>query len=231
MRLRATADLHLTAVSAPWVFAALAELRRDAADHGGPTVIAGDILQQATTVHMPTWDRLRRMLLGWPDEVYVIVGNHDMYDATSNALDGLAGPGVRVIAEPTSTPLGPMVPYVHMRDAGDFDDALSAARAHREPGHGVGIVWCHQGIRGAYVNSMRRDRDGVWAGTFGDHIAVAGHYHMPQSIGRVIYCGSPYQRSFAEEGQRKGWLLSPATGFGYEPRRHVAKRKLLQPSS
>jgi len=69
------------------------------------------------------------------------------------------------------------------------------------------FIWAHQGFKGAYRNAMSRDRDGVSFSALPErHLVVAGHYHLPQNLGRVIYCGSPYEMSFAEEGQQKGWL-------------------------
>ena len=57
---------------------------------------------------------------------------------------------------------------------------------------------------------------------------ISGHYHMPQSIGPVIYTGSPYQSSFAEEGQAKSWLAwddDPVVRVPFErvqaPRHHT----------
>ena len=97
---RAISDLHLTERTAPWVFAALKELEADAREHKGYTVIAGDILNEPTHVHMPTYNRLRSILQHWPGEVYVIPGNHDQYAGYgqwANALTALQGGQCRVI--------------------------------------------------------------------------------------------------------------------------------------
>jgi len=69
------------------------------------------------------------------------------------------------------------------------------------------IVWTHHGYKGAYRNAMNRDRDGVSCAAIPPHhLVISGHYHMPQTLGRIVYCGSPYETSFAEERQQKGWL-------------------------
>ena len=55
---------------------------------------------------------------------------------------------------------------------------------------------------------MNRDLDGVSVlDVPAGELVITGHYHCPQTIGRVVYCGSPYETTFAEEGQQKGWLL------------------------
>ena len=207
MIVRATSDLHLTQKTAPLVFAALDELRADAEAHGGVTVLAGDLLDQPYTAHMPIWDRLRELLWGWPGEVYIIPGNHDMHDqeAGRHVLGGLAHQHrVKVISVPVSTKIGVMVPYIHPKR--DFAAALKSGMSARPMDHRVDVLWMHQGVRGAYMNRMVRDTTGLLSGDLPMWTTISGHYHCPQNMGPLIYCGSPYQTSFAEEGQQKGWL-------------------------
>ena len=234
MVVRATSDLHLSGPTEDLVFAALGELRADAEATSGHTVIAGDVFDQGVTVHMPTWNRLRDLLHAWPGEVFVIAGNHDQYPGGDNCLRGLACDRVEVVSAPTATIVGPMVPYVR---PGSFEMAVQRAlEAQRDRFLGVSprVLWCHQGFKGAYLNSMRRDPDGVSPGAVpAGHITIAGHYHMPQNLGPLVYCGSPYETTFAEEGQGKGWLrwadidndAMPARvpfAYGY-PRHHTIR--------
>lgn len=205
--LRATSDLHLSERTAPYVFAALDELRADAAAHPGVTLLLGDIFEHATAMHMPTFNELRRRLQDWPDNVIVLPGNHDQWGLGpgQNAVSALQGRTCQVIERPTATRLGRFIPYT---PPGQFSAVLAALK----PGplydrFLLPIVWCHHGFRGAYRNAMNRDRDGVSCSAIpARHLVVTGHYHMPQTLGRIIYCGSPYETSFAEEGQTKGWL-------------------------
>ena len=196
---RATSDLHLSPRTADYVFAALRELRDDAEERGGFTVLVGDILDQPRTVDMPTYNRLRDLLRKWPgDGVYVVVGNHDQYDGERNALEALDGGACRVVSQPTVTDIGVMVPYL---DPSVFWERTAALSAPKDV-----AWWTHQGWKGAYLNNMRRDREGLDCGRMNASICVSGHYHAPQNLGRILYCGSPYQTTFAEEGQVKGWL-------------------------
>lgn len=199
MIIRATSDLHLTQATAPYVFAALNQLREDAERTGGYTVLVGDIFDQATTVHVPTWQRLRKELVSWPgDGIYVIAGNHDQYDGTNGSvLGGLGGHKCSVVERYYHGALGLMVPYLPPDKFIRLVETLPPAT----------FLWCHQGFIGAYRNAMSRDMDGVSARDLPVvDVVITGHYHMPQVLGRVIYCGSPYQTTFAEEGQTKGWL-------------------------
>jgi hypothetical protein len=182
--------------------AALMELRADAEAHGGRTLILGDILDQPHTVHMRSYLALRELLHGWPGPVYVIAGNHDQFgDGWLNGLQALEGGACKVVSEPTATSWGRMLPYTKPES---FVDVLEALPVHAGA---LPIVWCHHGFRGAYRNAMSQDRDGVSCMDIPPrHVVVSGHYHMPQNLGRIVYTGSPYQTSFSEEGQIKGWL-------------------------
>lgn len=205
MIVRATSDLHLSQTTAPYVFAALEELRADAEKHCGPTMLLGDIFDQARTVHVPTWQKLRFVLQTWPEDVYVLAGNHDQYDRPfGTVLGGLQGGNCRVIEVPQRDDLGWMIPWV---GHGNFKTAWQQTRCKHLDGVALPMVWCHEGFKGAYMNRMVRDKTGTeYSQIPPDHTVIAGHYHMPHGIGRIIYCGSPYQTSFAEEGQDKGWL-------------------------
>lgn len=204
MRGRATSDLHLSERTSRYVFNALRELRNDAADRGGDTVLVGDILDQSENVHMPTYNQLRDELNAFPNFVFVLAGNHDQYRGYRNALEGLAGGNVIVISEPEWTSMGLMVPYTpesefwntvekHLKDRPSSMDCPN-------------VWWTHQGWKGAYLNNMVKDKGGLTPARIDADVVITGHYHMPQNIGPIIYCGSPYQTTFAEEGQVKSWL-------------------------
>lgn len=197
--MRASSDLHLTPSTAPLVWAALAELREDAVVHGGPTLLLGDLLDQPQLVDMPTWNRLRRELRAFPGEVWIIPGNHDQYAGWESALEGLDGANVIVVSEPQVTPFGLMIPHT---DPAGWRELVAGFRTQLPPGL---PTFAHQGFKGSYRNAGQRDTDGIDVPPdLG--LIITGHYHMPQDLGLVRYCGSPYQTSFAEEGQVKSFL-------------------------
>jgi DNA repair exonuclease SbcCD nuclease subunit len=201
MIVRATSDLHLRADTERWVFQALDVLEADARENPGYTVICGDVFDQGMTAHMPTWNRLCAKLRFWPDKVFVLVGNHDQYKAPHNILEGMMGGSCVVVSVPMWTPIGRMLPYTEPHEFRSLLDAMEGD-ATAPP-----VIWCHHGFKGAYVNSNRRDKDGVeHAAIPPGHVVISGHYHMPQNLASLIYCGSPYEITFHEEGQKKGWL-------------------------
>lgn len=235
MIIRATSDLHLTQRSAVWVFEALEQLRADDEEHGGATVLVGDILDQAQSVHMPTFNRLRDILTSFRGQVYVVAGNHDQYGHDGrNALEALHGhgqPRIQVVSEPELTAIGWMLPYLQPDKFWGAIKRLTAEDKTMKGGE-TKVWWTHQGWRGSYLNNMRRDNEGLSCKRVTADLVVSGHYHLPQNLGPIIYCGSPYETSFAEEGQVKGWLrweAASATEFREQPK--VPKRVPYQISA
>ena len=202
--MRAASDFHLAPHTAAWVFQAVADLRADAKAHGGPTVLCGDIFDQPKVVDVALFNRLRDELRAFPDRVVVIPGNHDQYDGWRNACEGLAGDNVIVVSEPASVEgVGVCVPYTSPAQ-------WSAIVARYRRVDALPLIFAHQGFKGSYLNNMVRDRTGIQVTEELDYrVIVTGHYHMPQNVAQVIYCGSPYQTSHAESGQVKGFLAWP----------------------
>lgn len=201
--IRATSDLHLTQRSAEYVFRALEALREDAEKRGGHTVLVGDIFDQPNQMHMPTFNRLRDFLMSFKGKVWIVVGNHDQYEGQRNALEALESKDVHVISQPTLTPIGLMMPYLHPSEF--WKATKCVTNSIGKPAH-KDVWWTHQGWKGSYLNNMVRDRDGLSPRDCPADLVITGHYHAPQNVGPIIYCGSPYQTTFAEEGQEKGWL-------------------------
>mgnify|MGYP001572940798 FL=1 len=201
--MRAASDLHLAPHTAQWVFEALADLRADAQTFGGPTILTGDIFDQSKVVDMPLYNRLRDELRAFPTEVIILPGNHDQYDGWRNVCEALESDNsVTVVSEPDAVPrVGIFVPHT--------DPAQWAREVdHLRKGFvGPPLVFAHQGFKGSYLNNMTRDRTGLRVSGLDGLVVVTGHYHMPQNVAQVIYCGSPYQTSHAETGQEKGFLV------------------------
>jgi len=199
--MRAASDLHLAPHTAAWVFQALADLRADAKKFGGPTVLCGDIFDQSKVVDVPLFNRLRDELRAFPSIVVVIPGNHDQYNGWRNACEGLAGGNVIVVSQPAVIEdVGLCVPHTAA------SDWLGIVAQNEHLGHRPPLIFAHQGFKGSYLNNMVRDRTGIQVPAVNGRLIVSGHYHMPQNVAQVIYCGSPYQTSHAESGQVKGFL-------------------------
>jgi len=160
--------------------------------------LLGDIFDQAVTMHMPTFNRLFVRLYTWQGQVIVIAGNHDQYDGAYSCLRTLHAGSCRVVLVPEfDRAYGALLPYQPLHEYRETIKGIDKS---------VRTVWTHIGVKGAYRNAMQKDRDGLGANEIPDRWVITGHYHLPQVAGRVIYTGSPFEHSFSEEGQRKGWL-------------------------
>lgn len=68
------------------------------------------------------------------------------------------------------------------------------------------LVMIHQGIDEARP-TLNMPETGISASQFKQTV-VAGHYHMPKLMGKVLSVGAPIQHSFGDEGQDRGfWVL------------------------
>lgn len=207
----AASDFHLSPATSNYVWAALEQMRsyakRNDIEH---TVWVGDILDQGETVHSALFMRLRSIARTWPGKLWVLVGNHDQFGMRweDTVLTALHGEAAHVVAHPQLTEIGRMIPYCDPVVFVDVWAKLAEGMKQRDDIFDR-IVWAHSGFKGAYRNQLSVDRDGVALRSLPlkGELIISGHYHLPQVVGRVIYCGSPYEVSFAEEGQRKGFLV------------------------
>ena len=203
MRVLASSDWHLGPDTAEYVWATIRQLS-EYADKDDILVVCGDLLEQARSLDGGLMLALSRKLRAFPGPVYIVPGNHDQIvlgDWESSPLVLLKDDNVSVVESPLSTDIGLMVPYTTPRDWPRIvADAMRSA-----PASNARVVWAHQGFKGAYQNLMRRDRDGLGLPP-GLRTTITGHYHMPQNLGPLVYCGSPYQTNHAETGQVKSFL-------------------------
>jgi hypothetical protein len=203
-------DLHLQPSSAEVALEVLREVAAVAEQHkDGHVVFAGDFFMVRHTLHARLMLDARDAIAAWPSRGVkrfdVVVGNHDCVNLEGrNALELFDGLGsfVRVHTMPTWTEAGLMLPYRHTADE------LRAALALKRPKGASPTLFGHFGVRGAWMNSLQRDEDGLPAEDIlqaGFKTAILGHYHRHGAVvDGVSYVGSPYQVSYAEAGQPKG---------------------------
>lgn len=138
----------------------------------------------------------------------VVPGNHDQHNREGRHLlevfEGL--PGFRVHTEAAIVPgFGAFLPW-------RYDNAEQIAHLARlaDPDNNPrAILYGHAAVLGAMMNNLRVDDAGIPIGAFVPfkHVFL-GHYHGHQRIEpNVTYVGSPYQTSYAEAGQRKGFVV------------------------
>lgn len=129
-------------------------------------------------------------------EVFVLKGNHDYIDVDEPYFDWLNEPGIRFITEPEE-----------MRIAGKDCLFLPHTRQHIKDWKKVDMktpdfILIHQTLIGSVASNGMEMPSGVPRGVFDKakkscHV-IAGDIHVPQTLGRVTYCGAPYPITFGD---------------------------------
>lgn len=172
---------------------------RDAeADDCSHVVVLGDLYHGPH----PTQEELIAVIRAFAStslEVWVYLGNHDVDDNTLNSFrlirelpEAGALTHVRFIEEPVTIKEDKarirVVPWKKKYAKGDFDP-------------GADLTLFHDGVVGAKGDNGRpfTEGHGIPKSVFGDGLAVSGHLHTPQRVGRIHYPGTPAQTSFGEK--------------------------------
>jgi len=196
-----SADIHLREESERTIFEEVLP-GLEAAALGDDQVVAllGDIYHLRYRVSVRLQNRLFDFLARSKSAWVLLPGNHDQINTQGeHALEVFRElHHVDVITEPKWDQRGLWIPY--RKDLEDIKRALGMSK----PAHCPAVAWMHHGVKGAFMNSSRRDMEGIPTEYFNEFKRVfCGHYHMPQDLGFLSYIGSPYQTRADESGQQK----------------------------
>ena len=142
------------------------------------------------------------------DNVYVLVGNHDIYYKDSLNVTSLSiiEPFVTVIDSLFNCHGVLMTPWII--DQKQWDDLIEDANENAI------FVMGHFEFSGFYVSKGHIAEHGNNAKELGMVRRVfSGHYHSPQEVGNVLYCGTPIATTFSEANEAHGiYILETQTG-------------------
>lgn len=149
----------------------------------------------------------------FPDGIYFIIGNHDIWGVSSNGVNSLKSikwiPGINIFEEPETLLMGDkrffMMPW--RKDHAEEESTLDSADPHD-------YLCCHADIRGLNFNRHIQVEDGASADKFKKFTRVySGHIHYSQSHENIKMLGSPYEITRSDMGNKKGiTLLDLASG-------------------
>lgn len=218
-------DLHLEPKSEEAALEVLRRIPEVAAKHGESTVaFLGDFWMIRHSINVRLLLEAQEIIDGWFPQVrttYVLPGNHDHIDRSGrNAMEVFDHVrGVQVLTEPAWTLDGLWVPYLYSEE--DLRAALAMEKINDRCAN---VCFAHAALRGAMMNNLHANEDGVESGIFKEYgfkRVFLGHYHLHQVVRKgVMYVGSPYQVSYAEAGQPKGyvhWDGKKATFHEWDP--------------
>jgi len=149
-------------------------------------------------------------------QLYCINGNHTTYyrnHVEVNTMTELFGQydNVRVISQvPEEIQIGNisilMIPWM---SPSNISESLDIIRASKSP-----VAAGHLEINGAFMTAGRYCEEGLHHGIFSHfHSVFSGHFHTPSKIGNVEYIGNPYQLTWSDYDQDRGFSLFDTTSL------------------
>jgi len=178
----------------------------------------GDFFDRRKYVNINTLNQVRKRFLSQLEgfKFHCILGNHDTYFRSTNEVNSLKEilddrySSVILHEEPTTLDFGglgiALVPWINKKNREDFLNFIKTCKTK--------ILMGHFEINGYEVIPGLRFADGLDARLFHRFSSVmSGHFHMKQSKGNIHYLGTPYQITFSDANQRKGFhVLDTETG-------------------
>ena len=204
-------DLHLSTKTRDVALEVLRRIPQECRRLGENHVaFLGDFFEVRHVIQLALLIEARDIMSTWDefgiDLVDILPGNHDMFNIEGrNALEVFDGiPGCRVHTHPTWTADGLWIPFRHTQQ--EIQEALELERPGDEPP----ICFAHASVKGAMMNNHLANSDGIPDDMFkraGFKRVFLGHYHKHQTVRKgMSYIGSPYQVTYGEAGQPKGFM-------------------------
>lgn len=174
----------------------------------------GDLVDRRKYVNFHTLNRMRVKFIERLEDMGVqtdlIVGNHDTFYKNTNSLNGvteLFGKNVknlRIHTDPIEIDLGglsvALVPWITRENADATQKFLESSRAVMCMGHFE--LTGFQVLRGV---KSEKGLDPAVLQRF--ETVLSGHFHHKHDDGHIFYLGAPYQITFSDLGDSKGFHI------------------------
>lgn len=178
-------------------------------------VCAGDFFHTKAKSYAPhvvqAWLRIKDINKLGIDQ-YLIVGNHDM------AMPNTSMNSILFVFSNYSK----IIPDYYFEDIGDtrvhflsyttvpFDNFIFSKTKKN-------VLIGHLDVIGFKMSNGYRADSGFKIADFDKFdLVFSGHYHSHQIMENIVYVGSPYQTSFAERDQNKGFIVFDTDSFTWE---------------
>ncbi len=174
----------------------------------------GDLMDRRKFVNFSTLNHVRKRFIEKLQErgmtMYCMVGNHDTYYKNTNNVNSLKELfGERYtcfipVETPTEVQFGSkkfaLIPWINKENKEEYDDFISKTDATIVCGHfelnGYEVL---RGVKfeGGMEDTSLRRFDKVWS----------GHFHNRQKKNNIHYLGTPYQITFSDLNEKKGFYI------------------------
>lgn len=179
---------------------------------GVTTVIhLGDLVDKKKNINFETLKHLRNDFLDplKDYDVHAIVGNHDIYHkniSSTNALRELMSEyGYKIYESATTITLSDgtnalLIPWIN---ASNYEQTMEAIEHGRSP-----LVFGHLEIEGCQMGLGHVCLDGMKRQIFKNfEMVMTGHFHHKHSVENIHYLGSPYDWTWADYNDTKGFHI------------------------
>jgi len=202
-------DLHLNEESFETCEMILNRLCKDAAKDQQDLACLGDFMHTRYYIPVKFLYMIEKVIGTHLDEnpklkFLFLPGNHDLDIIDGKNSLSILGfhKNIIVFNEPQWTKQGLWIPYQYTAEG------LLKAFQLKKLRNAAPVAYLHHGIEGALLSNLKKDTDGVGLQDIPTKFKkiYLGHYHKHQSLGHATYIGSPYQTTWNEMGQEKGYV-------------------------
>lgn len=170
----------------------------------------GDFFESRKAINLLAMHETKKMFLDRldPYNMTIILGNHDTHHKTSNEINSLElflSNHCNIITEPTELEFDGkkigMVPWMCAENEKDVLTFLKTTKAQIVCGH-----WDVIGFE-MYRGLVNNDH-GLSSDVFKKFkLVLSGHYHRKSNIGNIHYLGSPFQLTWADYEDLRGFHI------------------------
>lgn len=202
-------------------------------EHGIEKIIQmGDVFDRRKYINFATLHHSREYFFDRVNKDYymwALVGNHDTYHKNTNDVNSPElllrdYDSIRPINEPTTLTFDDkdvlLVPWLCDDNKEEIAQAIKDTKAD--------VVLGHFELKGFEMHRGAICEDGMATDIFGDKIVLSGHFHHKSTIGKVTYLGTPYQMTWSDHGDVKGFhiLDTDTLELEFVPNPHVMFHKI-----
>lgn len=173
----------------------------------------GDLLDRRKFVNFYTLSQVRDRFMSFFEkhdiDLHIILGNHDTFYRNTSSINSLSElfehyKSIHIYEEPSMLNLDGLdvclIPWINEANLDKSIEFLEDARAS--------IAMGHFEINGFQVVSGVKHAHGLKPSVFKKYDAVySGHFHIKQSENNIHYLGTPYQITFSDAHEIKGFHI------------------------
>jgi DNA repair exonuclease SbcCD nuclease subunit len=173
----------------------------------------GDLLDRRKFVNFYTLAQVRDRFMSFFEEnnitLHIILGNHDTFYRNTSSINSMTElfshyKNIHIYDEPVVVDLDGfdlnLVPWINEENVDKCIKFLEDARGS--------VVMGHFEINGFQVVSGVKHSHGMEPSLFNKFDAVySGHFHIKQNDGNITYLGTPYQITFSDAYDTKGFHI------------------------